>query len=316
MKKTFAILICAILLLGLLAGCGSDAGDNKTAGTTQGAGENAGVSGGEQTDGLVTVYLLEKEAYGTNGTALRTCKYDKAGNLVEEDRDGYHYTYVYDQSNRNIEWTRSRADGSIHQHNTYQYDEKGNKILQVEDYSEYHFEYKSTYNDKGQLVKVECTRNGEPFDTDTYTYDDQGRLVDYRDGNFSNYHYVYEGNITKEQDVQDDGAVYSETVYTYDGNGKLIKEEYFEKGELLHYYEYTRNDAGKVLETCRYDMYDDVAQMDRKSVNTYDSNGNLTEKKVYTSGELSNHYVYTYTQLKVSPERAEQLRLQAEKDDE
>ena len=312
MKKTIATLLASILALGLLAGCDTNDGGN---GTTAGTTVSTTGSTGEQTDGLVTVYLLEKKENG-KGAALQTCKYDAAGNLVEQERGGYRYTYVYDQNNRNIEWTRHRTDGSVHQHNTYQYDEKGNEILRVEDYSEYHFEYKSTYNEKGQLIEVVCTRNGEHFDTDTYAYDDQGRVVEYKDGTMYVYRYVYDGKTTRKQDLNKDGTVYSENVYTYDDNGKLIKEEYFEEDKLSHYYEYTRNDAGKLLEKCEYDMEDGVAELDSKVVNTYDSNGNLADKKIYEDGELEAHYVYTYKELKVSPERAEQIRIEAEQDAE
>lgn len=310
MKKTLASLICATLLLGLLAGCGS-----KTAGGGQASGENGSAAGGQQT---VSVYLLEKKANGANNAVLHTYAYDEVGNLVEENDDyrDYRYVYVYDENNKVVEWTRYRKDGTVHQHNTYQYDDKGNETMLVEDYSEYHFEYKSSYNDKGQLTEVVCTRNGELFDTDTYVYDDQGRVLEFHDGGFSDYYYIYEGNTTRKQDVESNGNIHSEQVYTYDDNGKLIKEEYFERGELSYYYEYKRDGNGKALEVCNYDMNDGAAELETQTVNTYDGNGNLADKKVYKDGQLKNHYVYSYVELKVSPERAEVLRLQAEKDAE
>ncbi len=312
MKKTVTILVSLTLLLSLFSGCGSNTGSTA-------AGNDAGkvtTPGGEQSDGLVSVYLLETKTAGPNRIVLRSCKYDEKGNLVEEDRDGYRYTYVYDQNNRNIEWTRQRADGSVHQKNTYQYDENGNEILQVEDYSEYHFEYKSTYNDKGQLIEVVCTRNGEHFDTDTYTYDDQGRVTQYTDGTMRVIRYVYEGNTTRKQELNNDGSVDEENVYTYDDNGKLIREEYIVEGETWNYREYTRDENGKVLERQYYELEDGAVEAERKTVYTYDDNGNLTQEKFYEDGELSEQHTYTYVELKVTPERAEELRLQAEKDAE
>lgn len=312
MKKSITILLSLVLLLSLLSGCGSTAGGNTSAGNGT---ENAGTSGGGQADDRVTVYLLETKENGSNGAALQSCKYDEAGNLVEENRGGYRYVYVYDQENRNIEWTRYRADDSVHQKNTYQYDEKGNVILKVEESGGYRFEYKGTYNEKGQLVEEVCTRNGEPFDTDTYTYDDQGRVVEYCDGTYSTYHYVYEGNVTRKQVLNKKGDVSEEWVYTYDDNGKLVKEEYWEDGELWTVDEYVRDTSGKAMEHNRYDADDGEKKLETKTVNTYDEKGNLTEKKQYDDeNQLVTHYVYKYTELKVSAQRAEELRQQAEKD--
>ena len=312
MKKTITLILSLALMLSLLAGCGEkSAKKDAPAGETSGESTNAG--------DLQTVYVQSTiNRYDESGRLddSWTQEYDANGNMIKMTEQGYTHTYTYDSGNRMTDRLTTRSDGSVYQHYTYQYDANGNQILRTEEYSEYHYEYATSYNDQGLRTEVVCTQNGKLFSTDTYSYDEQGRVVDYVDGTMnSRTHYVYTDNTVAEQDVSDDGSkVYEETVYTYDENGKLLKEEFFESGELLNYDEYTRDSEGKALEMRGYSVYDGQAQLRRKMVYTYDENGNLTEKNIYENDELSLRLVYTYTQLRVSPQRAQELLAQMQKD--
>ena len=314
MKKTIATMLSFVMLLGLLTGCGTENTSVETGKPDRGDSiasqpQPQETEGGD--DGLETVYVVnQRKRVDPSGyeTVQNTMEYDQRGNLIKQGSD-YNYTYEYDEQDRRIGWTRLRSDGSVHQKNRYEYDENGNEILQVEDYSEYHFEYASTYNDQGQLVEVVCTRNGEPFDTDTYTYDDQGRLAEYHDGTMYWYRYVYEGNTVTELSLNKNGTEDgSKEIRTYDDQGNLIREEFFEEGEAEYCKTYTYNDAGQLLESCKYDYDEGDRELDSKVVRIYDEQGRLTEKKHYDDDELEYSFVYEYAAIRVSPERARILR--------
>ncbi len=317
MKKTITLILALTLMLGLFTGCGEKAKETTpSAGDT--ANPNAGGNTGANTGDLQSVYVQQTmERYDEDGR-LDDCwtkEYDANGNMIKMTESGYIHTFTYDANNRMTDRLVTRADGSTYLHYTYQYDENGNQTLRTEDYSEYYYEYTSTYNDQGLRTQEVCTQNGEHFRTDTYSYDEQGRVVDYVEGTMSRTHYLYTDNTTTEQDVSDDGSrVYEYTVYTYDANGKLLKEEFFADGELEDYDEYTRDASGNALEKRSYSVDDGEAELDRRIVYTYDENGNLTEKNIYENDALSRRLVYTYIQLQVSPQRAQEIIAQAQKD--
>lgn len=311
MKKAFTWILIFALAFSLLAACGEKSA-KKEAASPQPSGENTPPAD------LQTVYLVQDVThYDESGKVdeTRSYEYDAQGNMIKMTEGGYTHTYTYDADNRKTDLLVTRSDGSSYQHYTYQYDAKGNQTLRTEDYSEYHYEYATTYNDQGLPTEIVCTQNGTPYSTDSFTYDDQNRVVDHISGTISRTHYVYTDNTVAEQDVNDDGTkVYEETIYTYDANGKLLKEEFFEDGELLDYKEYTRDTDGKAMEKRSYSVSDAEATLTRKMVYTYDENGNLTEVNTYENDTLTARRVYTYTQVRLDPQRAQEILAQLQED--
>lgn len=153
---------------------------------------------------------FENKAYNADGSLYETIiyLYDNQGNLIEKEKEmgagtfGYRIAFRYDAVGNEIEKTSYRFDGSVEKKSTYQYDTHSNLIESSED----GFHNSFQYNEKGNLVE-EIEKEGNQFKfRSLYTYDKQNNLLstkvfnannDYFFGARYEYEYDDQGNWTK-----------------------------------------------------------------------------------------------------------------------
>lgn len=141
----------------------------------------------------------------------------------------------------------------------------------------------------------------EPFWNDTYTYREDGMLVEsYCYDELQNVQlYDYSGNLLVDTTYMD-GEQYTRSVYAYDGNGyRASMERYNAEDQLQQRRTYKNNEQGDVLES---DIYDGDGVLKSHYVLCYDDRGNMTEQSVY-NGEgtlvkaIQNQYTYEKKKL-------------------
>ena len=169
--------------------------------------------------------LARKTSYNSAGeqTGSYDYKYDDNGNIIESCWYFWSNGILmkseasYDENNRIIENT-NLGSGNVSTNKTfYEYGEDGKLIKKI-----YHSHWPSDdpyissyeYNEDGLLLKETRTRNGEMCDYTVYTYDG-GKMAEYSS-------YDAEGKVN---------YTYK---FTYDENGKKIREErYDSEGKLV-----------------------------------------------------------------------------------
>ncbi len=175
--------------------------------------------------------------------------YYEALKLINENKLEEAYSVLYEKSSdadaqrllTNFKvvytsYTETYSDGSLLRR-TYEYDENGALVKE---------NYDATSSDGTRYAS-----------TTTYTLDEKGRAAT------SHYHQT-EGGPGYNND--------SDTAYTYDDAGNLIKEEItYEHGNVFTY-EYTYDDKGNMVRLTRASTYDGIYNA---SDHTYDNNGNI-----------------------------------------
>jgi hypothetical protein len=152
------------------------------------------------------------------------------------------------------------------------YDSKGNRLHETNtdaDGAVSKFDY--TYNEKDQLVRIVAVTPYEYYGsyTSTITYDAEGRE--------SKIVYEYEdGNSIEE--------------ITYNEVGKILKQTWYEDGEVYSIYDYYYDEKGRLRETL---FTDDGEDGGFRKVTFNDKDQMLTEHVFYTFGyEYTNNYEY------------------------
>lgn len=230
--------------------------------------------------------------------------YDTYGNRVTMEDELGKTSYTYDVLGR-VTSVTDASDRTV----GYTYDEYG-RISQITYPEERTVTY--TYDLADNLLKVEDSAG----DTTEYTYDKQGNVLtcSRSSGILTEYEYDALGQVISVSNKNDDDLL-SSFSYTYDANGRIIKEEatqgedssvkdfeYDEEGQLVGYTEtlngevantkYGYSETGnRVAVTTGTDKrriistYNDNGQLiketDSKTGTTtydYDENGNLIEK--------------------------------------
>ena len=176
------------------------------------------------------------------------------------------------------------------------------------------YEHVFTYNEKGLLTNCYHGNNAK-----SYTYDEQGRLLEERFTNayythFTSYTYDGHGNVIKMSRGHSDKVEYYEE-YTYDEKGNLLTETHFSKDpnaadlpvelpfrpELAYAYAY--DEEGRVIRkerTCE----DDKQVMEYR----YDNAGLLLEERFTQNEGATVVTAYVYDEAgrilrSVSPEK-------------
>lgn len=171
-----------------------------------------------------------------NSTKTRfTYKYNKAGFLVKEIKNigsDFVTTYTYDDENRLTKVVVSSVYLPEEQVDKYVYDASGLLSAKVSNQSECRYQY----NKEGLLIKESYYMQEAVTESNEYVYNDKKAL------------------IKKKSTYGKDTAV---TEYTYDKDGKILKEVM----------KYKSNFGGSSVKTVNY---------------TYDNKGNLTEKHSLT----------------------------------
>lgn len=204
------------------------------------------------------------ETTGTDGT-VTTYFYDEKGNILKDER-------VYPYGTRHIS----------------NYDEKGNVTTEQSISDGKTTEYKNIYDDQGHCVEYQRKGKGGQWLTYVvFTYDDHGNWLTQESYSYHKdtdtvsdapsivytYSYTYDekGNIltceTRQVSALDGSVENNREVYTYDGEGKRIKMEFY-----------------------RYDSFlaDSVTEY------TYDENGLLTTAVITRAFGDTDTTTYTY----------------------
>ena len=142
--------------------------------------------------------------------------------MIGEERTVARIEYIRDAAGNEIQRDHYSPEGTLQLSFITEYDSQGQKVRQeihiggaMVSYTLY------SYAPNGLLEREDRYNGGGRLDTYlTYTYDEAGRETGYR------WYYA-------------DGSLYQQRVYTRDGDGNILKEEYFDgAGDLTHVYEY------------------------------------------------------------------------------
>ena len=132
-----------------------------------------------------------------------------------------------------------------------------------------------TYNEEGLLIEEKEVFYEDVNYRDTYSYDEQGRCVEY-------YRYTGSDKVSKHM------------LYTYDASGKLLTEENTAGGKSTLVY----NAEGQLVE----ENYE--GSKNRQYIYTYDDNGNLIKKDRSENGVAESPAEYHYITLMLPREEA------------
>lgn len=145
----------------------------------------------------------------------------------------------------------------------------------------------------GILITVEKEDNvyDSVNETMKLVFDDNGNLVEYWVG-IRKLVYTYDdrGNMLSKSIYYQSGELNSQTNYTYDEAGRLVKTEGFGYAEVYTTYmsEFFYDDAGNLIREKAYEN----GELWKEEV--YDANGNILEGFSYMGGGYDFHSVYTY----------------------
>lgn len=124
----------------------------------------------------------EKVAYDANGNAI-----------AKITASGYKIDYEYDVNGNQTKVVENKYAGEPWGQTTTVYDAQNRPVYEYDAFGDMVAEY--TYQDN----VVTKTSKSFPYDTWTYTYDKEGRMIQYDQGTESTYKYTYDekGNIVK-----------------------------------------------------------------------------------------------------------------------
>lgn len=172
------------------------------------------------------------------GVSVIKYKYDIKGRMIEENQ--YHldgslarnWFYKYDSkgnkvvksSNENFKTPSEYKNGSVYISGTtysYEYDKRGNLILETTEVSKDTFQY----DDNNNMIVHECYLGGSLIYKETYAYDEMRNKLEHKkyksDGStklIETFKYDTNGNLIEENIAN------GKNTYKYDDNGYLIEK--------------------------------------------------------------------------------------------
>lgn len=161
----------------------------------------------------------------------------------------------------------------------------------------------TTYDDRGNVTKIEQAVGGNTVTETTYTYDDQNRMLTAvtktADGE-TKYSYAYDdrGNMTEQ--IRDDETTkqYTRTVYRYDDRSYIQEEKTYDREGVLQSsitYAYEADNTGR---TATY--YDGAGEPTGQVVTSrYDANGYLIQETTIVDGEVLQTIENTYEAMEI-----------------
>ena len=162
----------------------------------------------DKADRIVRSHSVLVGSAGTDDTRLDEYTYDKAGNEI------YHYS----KWRTTVETTTAEYD----KNNNLVYKKTLNEAGETKDLVRY------TYNEDGDILTREYSSDGLAWRKDTYTYDDQGNLLneyhtDSATGEVREVKYTYneDGTLKMSEETGRNGSVYN--AYGYDERGNRVQ---------------------------------------------------------------------------------------------
>ncbi|MDY5970035.1 MAG: hypothetical protein SPJ13_08510 [Bacteroidales bacterium] len=272
---------------------------------------------------------IEEQGYDSQGQLLHTLshRYNEKGDELEKRmRHGESIDkmeYRFDAGGRLVE-ERKQKNGRFDLLRTYRYDEKGNKAEETTmdsngNRTTQRFAYR--YDENGHMLEEQML-DDEGNVTVQYLmqYDDAGRITQRKqldkDGNFSGSAYLFDkaGNVVENTWFNSTSRSSGRFCYSYDGQGRLTKEElttgglkpcwqdlmmgdgtvehkvrYMPDNERLCYrYRHSYYVEGGQQESWE-EHFDENGQVVQRNYRRYDTLGNLLED---TKNEITRIYQY------------------------
>lgn len=215
-----------------------------------------------------------------SGTETTTYSYDSKGNIV---------SYITGDTKNNIYLTYNSNNKIVRQqvgndYTYYTYDSKGNNLIYATLKEDYTGNAPDLYDSN-----LNC------FDTTTYTYDNNGRILSevYSKGGSISYTYDNAGNVLTETVIDIDNNT-TTTAYTYDCFGNILTTSKGTENSLYIY-----DEAGRILfynenGECHRTIYDNNGRIIQDIDNQdYDSSKDgLPTSKTYSDANVGHRYVY------------------------
>lgn len=208
--------------------------------------------------------------------------YDEKGNQIKKEYylegDISTTAYAYNEQGMQTNSVLIKSDGTVTE-TTTGYDSRGNVIEKAEyirDVLQYCRTY--VYDENGRLVKeTEDTRTKKT--TKTYEYDNGGNKT-----------ACYNGNI--------------KTVYSYDSENRLVKEEWYD-GDKLYYQDlYQYDEKGNLI--ARTSGGQDYSKAEEAYL--YDEGGRMISYTRAVDGKQDANNTCKYIQISVTESQANQLK--------
>lgn len=187
------------------------------------------------------------------------------------------YEYNEDWSTGSI---TTYVDGALESTVTYEHTETGYITRGIQDGVEDVMEVVITRDDAGNAVHTEQYLNGQLSSSADSTFDEKGNMLTYHTHVVEPDLYLkqeteYDSNGNKIKLTVDNGYMVTVTEYTYNSQGRLVKESSPNSNSRT---EYTYSDGGK-LETAL--IYGENGELTNKRISTYDDYGNMLLQETY-----------------------------------
>lgn len=243
----------------------------------------------------------------------------------------------YDSQERIVSQEAFNSDYLVYSYNEYEYDIDGSYIIRfydedidfesnvflgieknelnyqvrLDDKKEHTVRNEQFYNAQGNLLKsISYNIDGTVQFSLEKIYDNNGNNIKTTtsgDAAFG-YEYVYDdkGNLLQEFNYNLDGTNSLYKQYTYDSKGNRLSEEYWFSGVCTSKTINTYNSQGNIIEMCTYDTNNHIT---KKVKCTYDEEGNLILVSHFNGNEEFAYMTesYFYDRIVVSEKRAIQL---------
>ena len=270
-----------------------------------------------------TTWLLAKKirysGYGVPTVALENT-YDENGNLILSQTSSDRFEYTYDENGNQLSVVCYTKYDTLSYRREYTYDENKNPVSSRMLNESGVVNWKSvdtwdaTYEPDGRLL-TELHRNAD--DTINYwieySYDEKGHQIrsEYRNadgsvdmGSTDTWSKTYDinGNMITQRFYDKGGAERYVKEYTYDNNGNQTGEyDCRADGSVILYFEFTYDNDGRMLTSRQYNGT--TGNLEWKSDMTfdkaYDAYGNLIKETYYETAVREDRYFeYEYIAFK------------------
>lgn len=207
--------------------------------------------------------LTEKTYFDKNGLRKEQIRFTSLGKV------DLRYTFKYDNFGRIIKMEVYNASNNLVGKKESKYDLNGNEIERI-----------LVDQERGNPSKMIFNYDNENRLIETKNFNDKGELINLFKNAWNN------DKLVNSQIENNDGKIIVKTHFTYDKNGKVIKEEVTESSSYTINYKY--DTQGNLIE---------ISNPQTKRYMTYDKNNDLIEDKLY-SIDGSRQYRITFNYLK------------------